>query len=82
VYSQTNVQRPPLGTQKRGLRSKVVVSHRLSLKLTIHPGWLGSLLTGGRCSEGVLNTGLTVLTNFLTDLHLFLFTETSTSRVR
>ncbi len=75
TYSQTCVQRPPLGLKQSGRCSKVkakwllftvysnkiaISFEKLGIKLAIADRW--PLQTGGHCSEVVVNTGLTVLT--------------------
>jgi hypothetical protein len=64
-YSQTCLQRPPLGPQKSGRCTELAGLYRFfQLKLVLKVAWpdLGwPLLTGGRYSEVAVNTGLTVI---------------------
>ena len=62
LYSQTCVQRPPLGPDKRGRYAEVYTKRSVvgGFRLAVRAAdW--TLLTGGRYSEVVVRTGLTVL---------------------
>jgi hypothetical protein len=59
MYSETCVlQWPPLGLKKSGRYTLDIPIKLLSTLKNYVLGWL--FLTGGRCSEVVVNTGLTV----------------------
>ncbi len=74
MYSQTCVQQPPLGTEKRGRyaegymkKDQWSVGFRLAVRATEWP-----LLTGGRYSELAVRTGLTVHIFYLSNSYIIL----------
>ena len=60
IYSQTYVQRPPLGPEKVAVWKRGLIKVRFRLVID-EQNW--PLLTGGRCSEVVVKAGLTVHQN-------------------
>jgi hypothetical protein len=66
-FSQTCVQQPPLGPEKSGRLTEVYDKPRFRLAV-YGSNW--PLLTGGRCSQVVVKSGLTVYLNLLINFRI------------